>query len=72
MRRYYLLEKKSLGCSKGQLFFLGDNNDNSFDSRFWGMIDENAIYGRAFLISYSTGEKERVHFRKERFFLKLY
>ncbi|MES2615850.1 MAG: signal peptidase I [Bdellovibrionota bacterium] len=38
----------------GKLLLIGDNRDNSADGRFWGFMDEDRIYGRAFLISYST------------------
>ncbi|HLE11872.1 MAG: signal peptidase I [Bdellovibrionales bacterium RIFOXYD12_FULL_39_22] len=34
-------------------FMMGDNRDFSFDSRFWGLVDEKLIKGRAFLVWFS-------------------
>lgn len=34
----------------GQLFVMGDNRDESLDSRFFGTIDEERVVGRAFVI----------------------
>jgi signal peptidase I len=37
------------------LFFMGDNRDKSFDSRFWGYVDLNKVKGKAFIIYWSWG-----------------
>jgi signal peptidase I len=38
---------------KGKLFMMGDNRDHSYDSRFWGFVDIDAVEGKALLIYWS-------------------
>lgn len=42
---------------EGKVFAMGDNRDNSHDSRFWGFVDLKTVKGKAFLIYFSWNKQ---------------
>jgi signal peptidase I len=42
-------------CPAGQYFMMGDNRDNSEDSRYWGFAPASYVKGQALFIYFSTG-----------------
>ena len=41
---------------EGHYFMMGDNRDNSQDSRYWGFLPQEYIKGRALFVYFSVGE----------------
>ncbi len=43
---------------KGTIFTMGDNRDQSYDSRFWGFVDLKDVMGKAFVIYWSWNKED--------------
>ena len=50
---------------ENSLFVMGDNRDNSYDSRFWKFVDLKAVKGKAFIL-YWSWDKEKFSVRWNR------
>ena len=44
----------------GSYFMMGDNRDNSLDSRYWGFVPDANIVGRAFFVWMNFGNLRRI------------
>jgi signal peptidase I len=56
---------------EGNYFMMGDNRDNSFDSRFYGTVPRKKIVGRASRVAFSLNRDQYYLPRMDRFGAKL-